>query len=112
MSSSGVTKVGTNKASTPFTRRMCPNLFAFAKCLQFQVTRKSHLWYDAIAKWSASPAGSAGITLCAMYAATMSAMDYSTGNSRNPRTSSSRSAVRSADSPASSSNTGALVTSS
>ena len=39
-SSSGVTKVGTCKPSIPLTLRMCPNLLALARCLQFQVTRK------------------------------------------------------------------------
>ena len=39
-SSSGVTNVGTCKPSIPLTRRMCPNLLALARCLQFQVTRK------------------------------------------------------------------------
>ena len=30
-----------------FTRLMCPNLLAFARCWQFQVRRKSHLWKEA-----------------------------------------------------------------
>ena len=56
ISSKGVTNSGTNNHSSTFTRRMCPNLFTFAKC-------------------SASPLGSAGITLCRMYVCTI-------GNSR------------------------------
>ena len=42
-SSRGVTNAGTKSPSMAFTRRMCPNLFAFARRRQFQVTRKSHL---------------------------------------------------------------------
>lgn len=51
----GVTSSGTNSPSIPLIRRICLNLFAFAKCWQFQVTRKSQRWYDARAKCKASP---------------------------------------------------------
>ena len=37
--SGGVTKSGVFKPSRVLTRRMWPNLFAFARCLQFHVTR-------------------------------------------------------------------------
>ena len=42
--SRGVTKAGTKSPSIVLTLRIWPNLFAFARCRQFQVTRKSHLW--------------------------------------------------------------------
>jgi len=41
--SKGVTSAGTKRPSMVFTRRMCPNLFALARCSQFHVTKKSHL---------------------------------------------------------------------
>jgi hypothetical protein len=53
---------GVKSPSIVLTRRMCPNLFALAKWTQFQVTKKSHLWYEAKAKWRASPVGSAGMS--------------------------------------------------
>lgn len=42
-SSSGVTRDGTYRPRRVLTRRIWPNLLAFAKCRQFHVTRKSHL---------------------------------------------------------------------
>lgn len=42
-SSSGVVMVGTNNPRMVFIRLICPYLFALAKCLQFQVNKKSHL---------------------------------------------------------------------
>ena len=48
INSSGVTRAGTNNPSNVFIRRMCPNLLALAKWRQFQVSRKSHLWKDAM----------------------------------------------------------------
>src|SRR5918992_2138741 len=41
--SKGVTSIGTKSPSIMFTRRICPNLFAFARCWQFHITKKSHL---------------------------------------------------------------------
>ena len=49
-SSSGVASRGTYSPRGPFTRRRCPNLLALARCWQFQVTRKSHLLYEASAR--------------------------------------------------------------
>ena len=46
----GVASVGTQSPSMELRRRMWPNLFALARCRQFQVTRKSHLWYEASAR--------------------------------------------------------------
>ena len=39
----GVTSKGVRKPSSAFTRRMCPALFALARCLQFHVTSISQL---------------------------------------------------------------------
>lgn len=54
-SSIGVTSIGTYKPSIPLIFRICPNFFAFARCLQFHVNKKSHLKYDANARCIASP---------------------------------------------------------
>src|SRR5271166_3757526 len=48
--SKGVTSAGTNRPRMVLSRRRWLNLFAFAKWRQFHVTRKSHLWYEAIAR--------------------------------------------------------------
>nr|VFK49836.1 MAG: hypothetical protein BECKSD772E_GA0070983_12521 [Candidatus Kentron sp. SD] len=42
-SSRGVTRAGTNRPNRVLILRMWPNLLAFAKWRQFQVTKKSHL---------------------------------------------------------------------
>jgi hypothetical protein len=72
--SRGVTNNGTNSPKIPLIRRMWANLLAFARCLQFHVSKKSHRCSEASAKCKASPAGSAGMTWCLMYASTMSAL--------------------------------------
>lgn len=50
--------------SKVLTRLMCPNLFALARCREFHVRRKSHLWWEASARCRASPRTSRRITLC------------------------------------------------
>ena len=41
--SMGVTRAGTNNPMRAFIMRICSNLLAFARCLQFHVNKKSHL---------------------------------------------------------------------
>ena len=48
--SSGVTISGTDSPILPLMTRMCCRLFAFARCSQFHVIRKSTSWYDAYAR--------------------------------------------------------------
>ncbi len=52
--------------STAFTRRIWPNLLALARFWQFHVSRKSHLWTEASARWigSSDPTGDSSNAPC------------------------------------------------
>ena len=50
-SCSGVTIVGDSRRRRALSNRMCSNLFAFAKCLQFQVSKYCSRYHVAKARW-------------------------------------------------------------